>query len=65
MAQNVVKKMLHTDSSDEAVIAGEIDSILADKSVQALLANTKIDIVPPINVNNNNNSLFVTKKVSI
>ena len=65
MAQNVVKKMLHTDSSDEAVIAGEIDSILADKSVQALLANTKIDIVPPINVNNNNNSFFVTKKVSI
>lgn len=65
MAQNVVKKMLHTDSSDEAVIAGEIDSILADKSVQALLANTKIDIVPPINVNNNNKSFFVTKKVSI
>lgn len=65
MAQNVVKKMLHTDSTDEATIAGEIDSILADKSVQALLANTKIDIVPPINGDNSNNSFFVTKKVSI
>lgn len=65
MAQNVVKKMLHTDSTDEATIVGEIDSILADKSVQALLANTKIDIVPPINGDNSNNSFFVTKKVSI
>ena len=48
MAQNLVKKMLHVpDDATEEQIAGEIDSVLADDTVKAFLAQSHIDTVPP------------------
>lgn len=48
MAQNLVKKMLRVpDDATEEQIAGEIDSVLADDTVKAFLAQSHIDTVPP------------------
>jgi len=48
MAQSLVKKMLHVeDGATEEAICGEIDSVLADETVKAVLANAHLDNVPP------------------
>ena len=48
MAQSLVKKMLHVeDGATEETICGEIDGILADDTVKAVLAQAHIDTVPP------------------
>lgn len=48
MAQNLVKKMLRVpDDAAEEQIAGEIDSVLADDTVKAFLAQSHLDTVPP------------------
>lgn len=48
MAQNLVKKMLRVpDDATEEQIAGEIDSVLADDTVKAFLAQSHLDTVPP------------------
>ena len=48
MAQNLVKKMLRVpDDATEEQIAGEIDSVLADDTVKAVLAQSHLDTVPP------------------
>ena len=69
MAQGLVKKMLHIDkNADEKMIAGEIDDILADKTVQAVLANSLKDTaIPPVNsnVNDNISCLFAVTKTAI
>lgn len=68
MAQGIVKKMLHVpENADEKIIAGEIDSILADDFVKSVLAKSHTDIKPPVGEMNNNNvsDMFVMSKVSI
>lgn len=48
MAQTLVRKMLHVGAdATEGQINGEIDNILADKSVQAIIAQAHVDTVPP------------------
>lgn len=48
MAQNLVKKMLRVpDDATEEQIAGEIDNVLADDTVKAVLAQSHLDTVPP------------------
>lgn len=48
MAQSLVKKLLHVeDGATEEAICGEIDSILADETVKAVLAQAHVDSVPP------------------
>lgn len=48
MAQNLVKKMLRVpDDATEEQIAGEIDSVLADDTVKAVLAQSHLDTIPP------------------
>ena len=54
MAQNLVKKMLRVpDDATEEQIAGEIDSVLADDTVKAFLAQSHIDTVPPTSQGSN------------
>lgn len=54
MAQNLVKKMLRVpDNATEEQIAGEIDSVLADDTVKAFLAQSHIDTVPPTSQGSN------------
>lgn len=65
MAQNLVKKMLRVpDDATEEQIAGEIDSVLADDTVKAFLAQSHIDTVPPAsqggNVCNDASGFFST-----
>lgn len=48
MAQGLVKKMLRLPENPTAEqISGEIDSVLADNTVKAVLAQAHIDTVPP------------------
>ena len=54
MAQNLVKKMLRVpDDATEEQIAGEIDSVLADDTVKAVLAQSHLDTVPPTSQGSN------------
>lgn len=54
MAQNLVKKMLRVpDDATEEQIAGEIDSVLADDTVKAFLAQSHLDTVPPASQGSN------------
>ena len=64
MAQGLVKKMLRLPENPTAEqISGEIDSVLADNTVKAVLAQAHIDTVPPAGgtEGNDNNGGFFTK----
>lgn len=69
MAQGLIKKMLHVDkNADDETIAGEIDGILSDKTVQAILAQSLKDTtIPPVNsdLNDNVSDLFAVTKTAI
>lgn len=69
MAQKLVKKMLHlSEDPTKEQISGEIDSILADPLVKAILAQAHVDAVPPAadaTDNSSNDSVFVTRRVQI
>ncbi|SDO86330.1 hypothetical protein [Selenomonas ruminantium] len=65
MAQGLVKKMLRLPENPTAEqISGEIDSVLADNTVKAVLAQAHIDTVPPAGStgegNNENSSGYFT-----
>lgn len=64
MAQGLVKKMLRLPENPTAEqISGEIDSVLADNTVKAVLAQAHIDTVPPQGgtESNDNSDGFFTK----
>lgn len=68
MAQNLVKKMMHLpENPTKEQISGEIDSLLADDTVKAVLAQAHTDKTPPAGTPSGEMSsdLFVTRKSAI
>ena len=68
MAQGLVKKLLRVqDNATEAQIAGEIDGILADDTVKAILAQAHLDTVPPTSTGGTNDAsgLFSTSMTAL
>ena len=66
MAQSLIKKLLHvSDGATEEQICGEIDSVLADDTIKAILAQAHIDNVPPTsNPNEDAGSGLFTKTMT-
>lgn len=66
MAQGLVKKMLRLpENPTKEQVAGEIDGILADPSVKAILAQAHVDAVPPVSTPTGSDAtsgLFVTRR---
>lgn len=68
MAQNLIKKMIHLpENPTKEQIVGEIDSLLADDTVKAVLAQAHIDKTPPAGIpsGETKSDLFVTRKSAI
>ncbi len=68
MAQALVKKMLHVQQgATDAEVTGEIDKVLADETVKAVLAQAHIDTVPPFATREQDSGagIFKTRKVAL
>lgn len=68
MAQGLVKKMLRLpENPTKEQVSGEIDGILADPSVKAILAQAHVDAVPPVTASDGDsgNSAFTTRRVAL
>ena len=68
MAQALVKKMLHVQpGATEEEITGEIDKVLADETIKAVLAQAHVDTVPPVasGEQDSGEGMFTTRKVAL
>ena len=68
MAQSLVKKMLRIQpGATDAEVTGEIDKVLADETVKAVLAQAHLDTVPPVATGEQSTGteMFKTRRAAI